>query len=83
MPSLAIPLNTDLSNYLPKMPELAKLVNTDLSKGFTVSQIAESMLAPLCPVKFLPRETSLLLLFNWGTCDSVAYLTKVKRITLG
>ena len=23
------------------MPELAKLVNTDLSKGFTVSQVAE------------------------------------------
>ena len=69
MPSLAIPLNTDLSNHLLKMPELAKSINTDLSKGFTVFQVAESMTArrffggpaPLCPVKFLPRETSLLL----------------------
>ncbi len=30
-----------ISNHLPKMAELAKLVNTDLSKGFTVSQVAE------------------------------------------
>jgi hypothetical protein len=28
MPSLAIPLNADLSNHLQKMPELAKLVLT-------------------------------------------------------
>ena len=28
----------DLLNHLPKMPELAKLVNTDLSKGFTAYQ---------------------------------------------
>ena len=27
--------------HLQKMPELAKLVNTDLSKGFTVPQVAE------------------------------------------
>ena len=79
--------------HLAEMPGLANRPNTDLSKGFRVSHVAESMLAPLCPVKFLPRETSLLLLFNWGmrvtvyqvkfTCDSVAHLTKVKRITLG
>ncbi len=30
-----------ISIHLQKMPELAKLVNTDLSKGFTVSQVAE------------------------------------------
>ncbi len=30
-----------ISIHLPKMAELAKLVNTDLSKGFTVSQVAE------------------------------------------
>ena len=49
MPSLAIPLNADLSNHLPKMPELAKLVNTDLSKGFTVSQVAEKHACPVGP----------------------------------
>jgi len=30
-----------ISIHLQKMPELAKLVNTDLSKGFSVSQVAE------------------------------------------
>jgi len=30
-----------ISIHLQKMPELAKLVNTELSKGFTVSQVAE------------------------------------------
>ncbi len=30
-----------ISIHLQKMPELAKLVNTDLLKGFTVSQVAE------------------------------------------
>ncbi len=30
-----------ISMHLQKMPVLAKLVNTDLSKGFTVSQVAE------------------------------------------
>jgi hypothetical protein len=44
MPSLAILLNADLSNYLPKMPELAKLVNTDLSKGFTVGSSCGSII---------------------------------------
>ncbi len=37
---LGVPQQT-ISNHLPKMAELAKLVNTDLSKGFTVSQVAE------------------------------------------
>ena len=39
--SLSIPLQQTISIHLQKMPELAKLVNTDLSKGFTVSQVAE------------------------------------------
>jgi hypothetical protein len=30
-----------ISDHLPKMPELANLVNSDLSKGFTVAQVAE------------------------------------------
>ena len=34
-------LQQTISIHLQKMPELAKLVNTDLSKGFTVSQVAE------------------------------------------
>jgi len=34
-------LQQTISIYLQKMPELAKLVNTDLSKGFTVSQMTE------------------------------------------
>jgi hypothetical protein len=34
-------LQQTISIHLQKMPKLAKLVNTDLSKGFTVSQVAE------------------------------------------
>jgi len=34
-------LQQTISIHLQKMPELAKLVNTDLSKGFTVPQVAE------------------------------------------
>ena len=34
-------LQQTISIHLQKMPELAKLVNTDLSKGFTVSHVAE------------------------------------------
>jgi len=34
-------LQQTISIHLQKMPELAKLVNTELSKGFTVSQVAE------------------------------------------
>jgi di/tripeptidase len=30
-----------ISGHLPKMPELANSVNTDLSKDFTVAQVAE------------------------------------------
>jgi len=35
-----IPQKT-LSNHLAKMPELAKWLNSDLSKGFTVPQVAQ------------------------------------------
>ena len=34
-------LQQTISIHLQKMPELAKLVNTDLSKGFTAPQVAE------------------------------------------
>jgi hypothetical protein len=34
-------LQQTISLHLQEMPELAKLVNTDLSKGFTVPQVAE------------------------------------------
>ncbi len=37
---LGIPQQT-ISRYLPKMPGLAKWVNGDLSKGFTVPQVAQ------------------------------------------
>ena len=37
---LGLPQKT-ISYHLPKMPELANLVNSDLSKGFTVAQVAE------------------------------------------
>jgi len=37
---LGIPQQT-ISYHLPKMPELAFLVNSDLHRGFTVSQVAE------------------------------------------
>ncbi|WP_457552584.1 DNA methyltransferase [Desulfobacula sp.] len=37
---LDIPQQT-ISRYLPKMPALAKWVNSDLSKGFTVPQVAQ------------------------------------------
>jgi hypothetical protein len=33
-------------DQMPQMPELAKLVNTDLSRGFTVSQVAEKHAYP-------------------------------------
>jgi len=46
-------LQQSISIHLPKMPELAKLVNTDLSKGFTVSQVAEKHACPARPVKCL------------------------------
>ncbi len=32
------------------MPELAKWVNSDLKRGFTVSQVAEKHACPACPV---------------------------------
>ena len=37
---LDVPQQT-ISRYLPKMPRLAKWVNSDLSKGFTVPQVAQ------------------------------------------
>ena len=37
---LNVPQQT-ISRHLPKMPGLAKWVNSDLSKGFSVSQVAE------------------------------------------
>ena len=37
---LGVPQQT-ISNHLAKMPELANLLNTDLSRGFTVAQVAE------------------------------------------
>ncbi len=37
---LSVPQQT-ISRYLPKMPRLAKWVNSDLSKGFTVPQVAQ------------------------------------------
>ena len=40
-------LHQTISIHLQKMPELAKLVNTDLSKGFTVSQVAEKHACPV------------------------------------
>ena len=36
-----------ISIHLQKMPELAKLVNTDLSRGFTVSQVAKKHACPV------------------------------------
>jgi len=35
--------------HLQKMPELAKLVNTDLSRGFTVPQVSEKHVCPVRP----------------------------------
>ena len=37
---LGLPQQT-ISDHLPKMPELANPVNSDLARGFTVSQVAE------------------------------------------
>jgi len=37
---LLLPQQT-ISNHLEKMPGLANLLNTDLSRGFTVAQVAE------------------------------------------
>jgi len=49
-------LQQTISIHLQKMTELAKLVNTDLSRGFTVSQVAEKHACPACPVA--PRENT-------------------------
>jgi len=37
-----------ISNHLQKMPRLAKLVNTDLSRGFNVPQVSEKHACPAC-----------------------------------
>jgi len=42
-------LQQTISIHLQKMPELAKLVNTDLSRGFTVPQVAEKHACPIGP----------------------------------
>jgi len=42
-------LQQTISIHLQKMPELAKLVNTDLSRGFTVTQVAEKHACPVGP----------------------------------
>ena len=41
-----------IHNHLAKMPELANPPNADLSRGFTVAQVAEKHAYPACPVKF-------------------------------
>jgi len=45
---LGVPKQT-ISDYLPKMAELPFSVNADLSKGFTVSQVAEKHACPVGP----------------------------------
>ncbi len=42
-------LQQTISIHLQKMSELAKLVNTDLSRGFTVPQVAEKHACPVGP----------------------------------
>ena len=34
-----------ISNHLAKMPELANLLNSDLSRGFTVAQVCDNPVA--------------------------------------
>jgi hypothetical protein len=46
---LSVPQRT-LSDHLAKMPSLAIPLNADLSKGFTVPQVAEKHSCPACPV---------------------------------
>ena len=41
---------TSIHNHLLEMPVLAKLINADLSMGFTVSQVAEKH---ACPVSLI------------------------------
>lgn len=40
-------LQRTISNHLAKMPELANMLNTDLSRGFAVSQVAEKHAYPV------------------------------------
>ena len=42
-------VRTSLHNHLLKMPVLANSINTDLSRGFTVSQVAEKHACPVGP----------------------------------
>ncbi len=44
------PESQTISHHLPKMPELAKWVNSDLKQGFTVPQVAEKHACLACPV---------------------------------
>ena len=42
--------------HLGKMPVLAKSPNIDLSKGFTIPQIAEKHAYPLAPLSIYPAK---------------------------
>ncbi len=41
-------LQQTISRHLPKMPELAKWVNSDLKRGFAVPQVAKKHACPAC-----------------------------------
>ena len=47
---LGIPQQT-ISRHLPKMPELAKWVNSDLKRGFPIPQVVEKHACPACPAR--------------------------------
>jgi len=77
-------LQRSVSNHLAKMPELAKLLNSDLKKGFTVAQVAQKHGWPQPLVWSLALEAKEDLerfrelkwglrtwdLWNWNDCDS-------------
>ena len=79
---LDLPQQT-ISRYLPKMPTVAKWVNTDIKKGFTIQQIAEKHAWPESLVWSLKLEKENDLgkyrglqwgirtwdLWNWNDCD--------------
>ena len=76
-------LQRTISNHLAKMPELANLLNTDLSRGFTVAQVAEKhgWTEPMVWSLSLEGKDDLELfkelnwglrtwdLWNWNDCD--------------
>ncbi len=77
-------LQTTLSNHLPKLATLPNMVNSDLSRGFTVSQVAEKhgWAEPLVWSLALGGKEDLERfrelgwglrtwdLWNWGDCDN-------------